>query len=82
MQVIGLGKSLENITIDKNIKRESRDDNNSENGLEISFDEKNILESQQETLLKVLLYFSAKNVRKYLNKNVYWQDIFNLNIKE
>ena len=31
---------------------------------------------------KVLLYFSAKNVRKYLNKNVYWQDIFNLNIKE
>ena len=38
LKIIGLGKSLENIIQDKNIKSESRDDYNSEISLEISFD--------------------------------------------
>ena len=31
LKIIGLGKSLENIILDKNIKSESRDDNKNEN---------------------------------------------------
>ena len=64
LKIIGLGKSLENIILDRNIKSESRDDNNSENGLEISFDEKNILESQQETLLKGPAIFPCQECKK------------------
>ena len=64
LKIIGLGKSLENIILYKNIKSESRDDNNSENGLEISFDEKNILESQQGTLLKGPAIFPCQECKK------------------
>ena len=64
LKIIGLGKSLENIILDKNIKSESRDDNKNENCLELSFDEKNILESQQETLLKGPAIFLCQECQK------------------
>merc|ERR1711994_567820 len=64
LKIIGLGKSLENIIIDKKIKSESRDDNKNENCLELSFDEKNILESHQETLLKGPAIFLCQECQK------------------